>query len=45
MKECFSKATIGAYLHKDKLQNKQSVALLEQLKELIKNNPKINGPF
>lgn len=45
MKECFSKATIGAYLHKDKLQNKQSIELLEQFKALIKNNPQINGKF
>lgn len=43
MQECFSKATIGAYLHKDGLQNKQSIALLEQFKSLIKNNPHING--
>ena len=43
MKECFSKATIGAYLHKDGQQNKQSIILLEQFKELIKTNPHING--
>lgn len=43
MKKCFGKATIGAYLHKDGQQNKQSIALLEQFKELIKNNPQIKG--
>ncbi|HEY7864797.1 MAG TPA: LysR family transcriptional regulator [Psychromonas sp.] len=43
MQECFSKATIGAYLHKDGQQDKQSITLLEQFKELIKNNPHIKG--
>ncbi|MEZ9626450.1 LysR family transcriptional regulator [Aliivibrio fischeri] len=43
MKKCFGKATIGAYLHKDGQQNKQSIALLEQFKELIKSNPQIKG--
>lgn len=43
MQECFSKATIGAYLHKDGQQDKQSIALLGQFKELIKNNPHIKG--
>lgn len=43
MLECFNKAIIGAYLHKDGRQDKQSIALLEQFKELIKNNPHIKG--
>ncbi|MGF1724318.1 LysR family transcriptional regulator [Photobacterium nomapromontoriensis] len=34
MQECFSTATIGAYLHKDKQENTQSIALLEQFKAL-----------
>ena len=43
MQECFNKATIGAYLHKDGRQDSQSIDLLEQFKELIKNNPHIIG--
>lgn len=43
MQECFNKATIGAYLHKDGRQDKQSIALLEQFKSLIKENPHIKG--
>lgn len=43
MQECFSKATIGAYRHKNDLQNQQSIALLEQFKEVIKNNSHIKG--
>lgn len=43
VQECFSKATIGAYLHKDGQQDEQSIALLEQFKDLIKNNPQIKG--
>lgn len=43
MQECFSKATIGAYLHKDGRQDSQSIELLEEFKELIRNNPHIKG--
>jgi hypothetical protein len=43
MQECFNRATIRAYLHKDGRQDKQSIELLEQLKKLIKGNPHIKG--
>lgn len=43
MQESVSKATIGAYLHKDGRQDKQSLALLDQFKGLIKNNPHIKS--
>lgn len=35
VQECFSQATIGAYIHKDKNQDKQILELLAQFRKLI----------
>lgn len=35
LQECFSQATIGAYIHKDKTQDEQIVDLLTEFKKLV----------
>lgn len=41
MQEGFNKSPVGAYLHKDKNQDKQTMALLAQFKQIIASKPDI----
>ena len=39
LQKCFSQATIGAYIHKDKTQDKQTLELLAQFRKIIESKP------
>lgn len=39
--ECFNKSAVGVYLHKDKNQDKQTIALLAQFRQMIASKPHI----
>ncbi|GLS91644.1 LysR family transcriptional regulator [Psychromonas marina] len=41
MPEHFNRSSVGVYLHKDKKQDQQAMALLAQFREMIKNTPNI----
>ncbi|PKH04259.1 LysR family transcriptional regulator [Psychromonas sp. MB-3u-54] len=41
LQACFNKASVGVYLYKDKNQDKQTIALLAQFKQIIASNPNI----
>ena len=43
LQECFNQSTIGAYIHKDKAQDKHSLELLTQFRSIIQSPPLLKG--